>query len=86
MALNLCVSYEALRKGQSLSAMITSLLSPHSPGQWVALAIDRLQHRYVRNIPIHTSREVFKVCIGVVSLPLHGSSNSIGPSSEPLPR
>ena len=52
-------SNEALRKAQSLSVMITSSLSPHSPDKWVALAIDWLQHRYDRNVPIHTTKEFF---------------------------
>ena len=52
-------SHEALRMVQSLIVMITSLLSPHSPDKWVALAIDWLQHRYDRNVTIHTTREFF---------------------------
>ena len=47
-------SYEDLRKVQGLSVMVTSLLSSHSSDQLIALAIGWLQHRYDRNMPIHT--------------------------------
>ena len=67
-----CASYVDLRKVQSLSAMITSLLSPHSPDQWVALAIDWLQHRYERNVPIHTTREVLTLKLAVWTLARNG--------------